>query len=315
MISKILPAFIALLSTEAWGEHPCQTFSEKGAQTVCRKKMAHDFKEQDPCKNLSGVDLTLCQDDTLLMLEDFLNEIIRADGTTASGHTEWKAKRPTDQGELEGYYGKRILNLLRNSSKFDAIVMGYLKSKMPSFESWGRSGELYDHPVDTGPVLTLIMRAYNARMPKPVFEESEMFKERLLSSSNHLTPNGDLVILLTEDMFAYQMGLSFWYVDMNSKEFTPTRLKIPSYDRDSKKVIYEESATGSPASIDKDHILIHYKGVGYGGQSTDRKLKIENKSLVLKEQKETKDNFDSDYQLKGDEADWVTTYPVPSKKS
>ncbi|MBW8308881.1 MAG: hypothetical protein K0M45_04500 [Candidatus Paracaedibacteraceae bacterium] len=57
------------------------------------------------------------------------------------------------------------------------------------------------------------------------------------------------------------------------------------------------------------------KGAGYGGFSRKYSYKLENDAAILQTQQATKDNFDSTYQLTGDDKkDWTVEYSINSSK-
>lgn len=94
----------------------------------------------------------------------------------------------------------------------------------------------------------------------------------------------------------------------------PQFLSIPEYDIEKKSVTYSIDGMGI-FSIEEDKtISIYTKGIGYGGLSIIRKIKLIDGKLVLISQKGTKDRKNKNYQLNGSDEDWYVEYEKETKK-
>lgn len=280
----------------------------------------HAAPSIDCKKAVTDVEKAICADENISLMDSVLDYIYKADLKISSDPLElkksqlqWMSKRPSNAEILEKTYRFRIQELLSTQTYFNNVVKIFFKQYDDSIKTWTHTNTLYDGMANglVGAVMTCILDRYPGM--KVSLIDPENFRDRQASSLFKLE-SGKYLFFYCHSMAAYNGEYTAWLISFKDSKFAATRLKIPEYDLGTKTVKFDDFVLGFVVFDEKTQIIqTHYKGVGYGGFSTDRFLRLVDDHFVLLKQEATKDNYDQTYELKGTDDDWVLEYESKTK--
>jgi uncharacterized protein len=259
------------------------------------------------CKRaITTTEKTICSDADLSQLDKLLAVIyklaLEANLTGTSIKTaqlQWLKDRPSEREALIQAYETRMHELLSDTATL-TLVLTYLFKEDKS-------------EAEKANLLKTILATYLIDNQHSNNNEQPTFNERAASDLYFLSDNK---VLLLYCIFRgpYNTTFKAYIIDLSSNNII-REVQFPRYDTIIKQIKLEGTVISPNFSRNTGEILSYEKGAGYGGFSRRYRYKIENDTAILHEQQATRDNFDSTYQLTGDDKkDWIVEYPAEIKK-
>ncbi|WP_156956641.1 lysozyme inhibitor LprI family protein [Candidatus Odyssella acanthamoebae] len=265
------------------------------------------FPSFDCARASTASEKTICSDDDLSQLDKLLAIIYRLalDNTPTAAQTkttqiQWLKERPSDRENLIHSYEKRIQELLSDKTIFPHVI-NYLTEGDKNIKE------------KTDP-LKAILATYLIDKQYSYINEKPSFNERA-ASDLYFLPDSKVLVLYCIFRGPYNTTFKAYIIDPISNAHLIKEVQFPKYDSILKQIKLENTVISPNFSRSTGEIVSYEKGAGYGGFSRNYSYKIENNTAILQMQQATKDNFDSTYQLTGDDkTDWIVEYPTNLKK-
>ena len=288
VIAKKLSLILALsINAGVTNQPPSPSFNCSQATTATEKAICSD-------SDLAQLDRLVA---TLYKLALEIPSIASSTKTT---QIEWLKNRPSERERLIHVYEKRINELLSNRS-ISLRAINYL------FESGKDTSE-------QASALKTLLATYLIEQQYSHPNEQRSFNERIVSDL-HLLSEQKALFLYCTFRGPYNTIFKAYIIEIEATTSSVKKMLFPKYDPILKQIKLEDTVISPNFSRSAMEITGYEKGAGYGGFSRKYIYTVEGDTAVLQQQQATKDNFDSTYQLTGDDQkDWIVEYPIHTQE-